>query len=194
MNIQIQGIDKALRGLDPKTAEKALRMGINDAARYGRTHAGREIRKVWNIKADRVRKEIKAIKLARPGDMEARIQAKGRPISLIHFGAKGRRGAITTTATRSTRGKRAARNQGVTVQIEKGKRTTLRSAFIATTKNGYIGVFERLGQRRLPVANKASVTTATMLGQDRVYNPVRKLIDDRLTDRTLHHLTRLGMK
>lgn len=193
MNIQIHGIDKALRGIDPKIAEKALRMGINDAARYGRTHAGREIRKVWNIKADRVRKEIKTIKLARTGDLDARIQAKGRPISLIHFGAKGRSGAITTTAKKSTKGKRTLRNQGVTVQVEKGKQTRMPNAFIATMKNGNMGVFQRLGKTRLPIASRATVTIATMLGQDRVYNPVRRIIEERLTSRTLHHLKRLGL-
>jgi len=196
IDLKLKGLDKALLMFDPKQVRKAARMSINDGLTTGRKIASQEIRKDWNIKAARLNKELKKFKKANNNDLTAIIQAKGRPISLIHFGAKWKRGRITTTGTKSTMGKRNIRSGGgVTVQIRKGKLTLLPHAFIATTRAGksgtHVGVFERVGRSRLPVQSKASVTVATMFNQPGVMTPTVKHVGDRMAARFSHHLALL---
>lgn len=192
ISIQLKGLDKALLMLDPKQVRKAARMAINDGLTTGRKIASKEIRKDWNLKADRVNKELRKFKAARNDDLTAIIQAKGKPIDLVNFGAKWKRGRITTTGTKSTIAKRSIKSGGgVTVQIHKGKRTRLPHAFIVTMPNGHIGVFERTGNKRLPIQSKAAITIASMFDQPGVMLPTTKAINDRMTTRFTHHLDRL---
>lgn len=180
-----------------KRINAATRMALNDTARHARTEAGRQVRQVWNLSAARTREEIKTNKLASSKDLKAIVQVKGRPISLVHFGAKARRGNVTTTARKSVRGKRRLKNQGVTVQIMRGRNTYLPKAFIANVRAGrtssYMGVFQRYGLSRLPIRNMASVGVPTMVKQERVWRPLMQSINDRLRRRVDHHLKRLGV-
>ncbi len=196
MDLQLKGLDRALLMFDPKQVRKAARMAINDGLTTGRKVASKEIRKDWNLKAARVNKELRKFKTARNDDLTAIIQAKGRPIDLVNFGAKWKRGRITTTGTKSTRAKRSIKSGGgVTVQIRKGKKTRLPHAFIAATRAGrsgsHVGVFERVGRNRLPIQSKSTVTIATMFNQPGVMNPTIKQIGDRMSTRFTHHLDRL---
>lgn len=192
---ELRGLNKALLLFDEKNVRKAARMAVNDGVVTGRKTASQEIRKIWNLKAARLNKELKKFKSATNADLTAIIQTKGAPISLVHFGAKHVRGRITTTGTKSTRSKRAKKVGGVFVSIERGKRTRLPSAFIAATRAGktgqHVGVFERVNKSRLPIKSMASVTSATMFNQDRVMVPTLKQIDDRMNKRFDHHLDRL---
>ena len=202
MNLQLKGLDKALLMFDPKKVKRAARMAINDGLTTGRKTASKEIRKDWNIKAARVNKELRKFKTARNNDLTAIIQAKGRPIDLIHFGAKWKRGRITTTGTKSTRAKRTTKSGGVFVTIRKtpsrkskGGEVRLPHAFIATTKAGksglHVGVFERVGRKRLPIQSKATITLASMFDQNTVMLPTQAAIAKRMADRFDHHLDRL---
>jgi len=195
LNISLKGLDKALLMLDPKPVRKAARMAINDGLTTGRKTASKEIRKRFNLKAGRVNKELRKVKSARNNDLTAILQAKGKPISLVHFGAKWKRGNITTTGTKSTRTKRSTKSGGVFVQIRKGKTTRLPHAFIATTRAGkagsHVGVFERKGRSRLPIQSKATITLASMLDKPGVMLPTMRQIDKRMNQRFDHHLDRL---
>jgi len=195
VSVSIKGLDKALLMLDEKKVRRAARMAVNDGVVTGRKVASQEIRKMWNIKAARINKELRKIKAPTNADLTGIIRAKGKPISLVHFGAKHVRGRMTTTGTKSTRSKRSKKVGGVFVQIRRGKKTRLPHAFIATTRAGktgiHIGVFQRSGKNRLPIQSQASVTIATMFDQRRVMIPTLKQIDDRMNKRFDHHLDRL---
>jgi hypothetical protein len=41
--------------------------------------------------------------------------------------------------------------QGVSVEVNRGKRTLLKGAFVATLKSGHVGIFRRKGKARLPI-------------------------------------------
>ena len=60
------------------------------------------------------------------------IDVSGKPVSLASYPA------------RQTK-------RGVTVEVNRGKRTLLEGAFLATTKSGHRGVFLRVGDDRLPI-------------------------------------------
>jgi hypothetical protein len=85
---------------------------------------------------------------------------------------------------------RSRLQRGVTVEILRGKKTNLPTAFIAATNNGYQGVFSRVGKARLPVENKASITIASMFGQEEVQQPTLREIVATWNARFRHHLDR----
>lgn len=196
ITVKVEGLDKVMAALDPKRMTKAIAQSLNDAARAGRTEAGREIRKKWNIKADKVNAELKNIRFASAENMTAVIQAKGRPISLTYYGAKEvrdmrGRGVLVQTRKSGKIVKRTNAARGVSVQIERGKTTRLPKSFIATTKSGHIGVFRRLGKSRLPITDMATVTIATMFGQERVQAATIKAVKTKWEERLKHHIERM---
>lgn len=129
LNIKIDKQDladvkKMLRGIDDG-AYTTLMRSINKAVTGGRTDVNREVRKVLNLKASRVKKNI-SIKKAGKQSLSAFIQAKGRPISLIQYGA------------------RQSTKKGVTVKVKKDSgRKRVPHAFIAEAKQGGPKVFVR---------------------------------------------------
>lgn len=98
---------------------------LNEVAEEAREMVGVEIAKVYNISADYVRTRTE-LSRASEHNMEAQLVIKARKLPLTAFGA------VQTPS-------------GVTVQIEKGKTTEYRGAFIATGKgSGQRNVFRRL--------------------------------------------------
>lgn len=203
ISIKLDGYEKAVRRFDKKVVDKAATRAVNDAARASRTETSRAIRDRFNVKAKRLSKEVKNVRLARPSNVEAEVKAEGRPIGLMNFGAKWVRNvggqARTTTATRSRVAKRRSKNTGVTVTIEKGQRTILPNAFIGRGRRGAVDgagamrVFQRtnLKNNRSGLMSKSSITIASMMRQERVMTRVIKRAGDVLNTRFKHHLSRL---
>ncbi|RKX24135.1 MAG: hypothetical protein DRP47_11840 [Candidatus Zixiibacteriota bacterium] len=191
LNISINGLNSALLMLDgKKTVIPAARMAVNEAVTTGRAAYDKGVRRYWNLKTNITKKQITIGRKASNATLTGIIRIQGRSIDLIKFGAKWKRGRITTTGTKSTFAKRSNRIGGVFVQIEKGKTTRLPHAFIARA-GSHTGVFERAGKSRLPVRSKAVITMASMVEQDRISIPTMKQISDRMNTRFLHHMDRL---
>lgn len=196
ISVKVEGLKELLAALDPKRASKAAFMALNDAARAGRTVAAREIRSKFNIKTDKLNTELKNVKFASADSLIAVIQAKGRPISLTYYGAKEvrevkGRGVLVQTRKSGKIMKRSRATRGVTVQITRGRITTLQKSFIATTKSGHIGVFRRLSKSRLPIMDMATVTIATMFGQEKVQAATIKAVKTKWAERLKHHIERM---
>jgi len=99
---------------------------------------------------------------------------EGHPVGLINFSA------------RQTK-------RGVSVLIKKGTgRKVLRTAFIATTKTGYRGVFVREGKERYPIKNLRSVSIPQTFINDVVIKAVDAATMDAF-ERTLSQQTRFLM-
>lgn len=80
----------------------------------------------------------------------------------------------------------------VRVNILKSQITTLESAFVATMKNGHIGIFERLGSKRLPILEKRTITPQSMFKQVDFENILEKDFDEKMLSRFFHNLERLS--
>lgn len=206
MSIRLEGIKEAIEALNPPKVQRAVKLAINDAARAGRAEAGRAIREKWNVRANKIAEELKNVRLATNDDFTAIIQAKGRPISLAYYGAKEVR-----RITRTKKGKQK-KVRGVTLQVLKGIRVSYPKAFMATMKNGYVGVFMnqadffRSGYKyhtptvglykgkkgRSAIVGMATITIASMFNQPRVQEPTVKKISETWRSRFSHHLNRLG--
>lgn len=153
--------------LSNKDAAKAVARGLNDAIKQGRTVAKRSITDRYNIAAREVTgtgNKLIRISGARVGDLEARLFADAkRTVKLSKFrgvvaqglklqrkqakDANGQKKLVTFLkrgkgyVNRPTYANRT--KEAVTVQIVKGKRTTLPSAFVAKMRSGHVGIFGR---------------------------------------------------
>ncbi len=114
--------------------KRALRKAGATALRDMRSEASKRIRQRKRIKSTYI---TRALTLRRPkgGDiagMEWALDVSGKPVPLVVY------------PHRQTK-------QGVVVEVNRGKRTLIAGAFVATMKSGHKGVFRRRGKARLPI-------------------------------------------
>jgi len=198
IEVKIEGLDRLRRTvLDPKNVDRAAVRAINDAARSARTAADKAIREKFNLPAARVKKEVRNIHMATRSDLTAIIQAQGRPIGLMNFGARWVRNvngqSRTTTKTLSMVGKRRSKNTGVTVRILKGKTTRLPSAFVGRARRGNIegaGALHVFQRTKSGLVNKATITIASMIQQPHVLENMMKKATEVFEKRFWYHFER----
>lgn len=113
--------------------KRALRKAGATALRDMRSEATKRIRA---RKAIRPRYIARALSLRRIGgdvsDMEWALDVSGEPVPLVAY------------PMRQTK-------KGVTVEVNRGKRTLVKGSFVATMASGHKGVFQRRGKARLPI-------------------------------------------
>lgn len=119
--------------------EKALTRAVSkaggDAIRWMRTGSNRLVRQRKRFKAGAVREGLPVFfprSKQHLTDLIWEMKVSGKPMRLSDFPHR-----------------RTAR--GVVVNVNTGKRSLIKSAFIATMKSGHRGVFMRRGRSRLPI-------------------------------------------
>lgn len=126
---------------------RALRKAGITALRDMRSEAVKRIRERKAIKPKYISRAI-TTKRAGGSDidhMEWSVRLSGEPVPLVAYplrkvkGKTGRRGM----------GPRSP--GGVSVEVNRGKRTIVRGAFVATMRSGHVGVFRRQSLSRLPI-------------------------------------------
>lgn len=130
-----------------KSAVKAaLRKAGSTALRDMRAEATKRIRERKRIKPRYIRD---ALSLRTTGgaikDMEWALNVSGKPIPLIAYPHKAVKGKL---------GKRRMGPRspgGLLVEVNVGKQTFVRGAFVATMRSGHQGIFRRRGTSRLPI-------------------------------------------
>ena len=161
MNITIKvdsrEVERALREA-PKVAEKALVRTLNRTADKARVTASKTVRETYNIKAGDLNKSIRIYKADR-SRLVAQLTITGKPVGLIAFAAR-------QTA------------KGVTYMILKaGKRSRRAHAFIAIMKSGHRGVFERICDARLPIAERKFIAMPSVWKNEKVMAVVERVIN-----------------
>lgn len=115
-------------------AKRALRKAGATALRDMRSEASKRIRERKRIAPKYIRRAI-TLRKSKGGDisdMEFAVDVSGEPVALAAYPA------------RQTK-------RGVSVEVNRGKRSIVKGAFIATMKSGHKGVFKRTGTARLPI-------------------------------------------
>lgn len=132
-----------LRQLLAKKASPAMKRAMRKAGatalRDMRAEATKRIRRRKRIRGEIVRRSLQ-LKKAKGGNvakMEWVLQVRGTKVPLSAYPHRQR-----------TKNKKRA---GVYVEVNRGKKTLLASAFIGTTKSGHLGIFVRRGAKRLPI-------------------------------------------
>lgn len=135
-----QGITALEPGPLKRATVRALRKAGSTALRDMRSEASRRIRQRKRIKPRYI---SRALTMRRPkgsdiASLEWAVDVSGEPVPLIaypHRIVSGKRGGA----------------RGVSVEVNRGKRTLVKRAFIATMQSGHEGVFRRRGKARLPI-------------------------------------------
>lgn len=113
---------------------RALRKAGSTALRDMRSEASKRIRARKRIKSRYIRDAIKP-RRAKGSDisrMEWALDVSADPVPLVAY------------PHRQTK-------KGVSVEVNRGKRTLVAGSFVATMKSGHKGVFRRRGKARLPI-------------------------------------------
>ncbi len=113
---------------------RTLRKAGATALRDMRSEASRRIRARKRIKARYITRAL-SLRRARGSDiaaMEWAVDVSGDPVPLVAYPHR-------QTA------------KGVSVEVNRGKRTLVKGSFVASMKSGKVGVFRRRGKERLPI-------------------------------------------
>ncbi len=151
------GFSEALSQATDETigdVKAAIRSALNKMVAKIKTLVSGEIRNVYNVPRS-ILDERLAIFTAKIQDLEAELVVGGRSVALSYFGMKavegnmrksvsikktgrGYRGQLKTTV------KRSFAESSITVEVIKGRQTTLKkSAFVAVMKSGHVGIMHR---------------------------------------------------
>jgi hypothetical protein len=128
---RIIGDDKlssALSSLSSNDIPKAIRAGVRDAARAGRTVITKNIGQHYNLKAGRIKQDISSPQF-QDGGQTAILRTSRKPITAMQFNPR-------------------QTPDGLSMSIFRGSRTLVKSGFLAKTKNL---PFKRRGKERMPL-------------------------------------------
>jgi hypothetical protein len=117
---------QALARLSSQDIPKAIRAGVRDAARAGRTTLAKSIGQRYSLTAGRIKANVPTARISGDGQT-AVITTSRKPITAMQFKPK-------ETPT------------GLSMSIFRGQRTLVRSGFIAKGKP-----FKRRGKERMPL-------------------------------------------
>ncbi len=132
----------------------AIRSSMGNMLRLVRTLVSDEIRKKYNVPRSILNERLEVL-AAKVQDLEAELVIGGRSVALSYFGMKATEGNMrkSVSITKTDRGyrgklkttvKRTFAESKVTVEVIKGRRTTLKkSAFVAVMKSGHVGIMHR---------------------------------------------------
>lgn len=129
-----RGIAALASGPFKRAALRAIRKAGATALRDMRSEASKRIRQRKRIRPSLIRRAM-TIKRATGSDlarMAWSVNLSGDPVPLVAYPHR-------QTA------------RGVSVEVNRGKRSLVPGAFVATTKSGHVGVFRRRGKARLPI-------------------------------------------
>jgi len=188
---EMKGFSEAVEAYGVKTVTRAANSTLKKVAAAGKTVASEEIRNRYNIKKSDLDPRLE-VSPPRANNLTAEITISGKGTSLSYFSAKQtvRNRVITRGKTdgkaslkTSTR-KRSAEFQGVTVEVEKGKRTQLKGAFLARMISGHVGVMRRVtgkwmkkNERKQAIEEKQVISIASMVQNGQVEPKVIKRIE-----------------
>jgi len=137
-----------LNALQRQVVPTATARALNKTAAQARTEAARQIKTRYQIPTRVISRAITLTQRANRAQLTAVVEASGHPLPLIAFRA------------RQTR-------RGVSVEVTRGARKLIRSAFIATLRSGHKGVFARgvySGGRFIPHPQRLPITELMTLG------------------------------
>ena len=139
-------------------ANTALARALNRTAASERTAMARAVAKDLGVNVGTAREGI-ALKKAHKTNLVATLTAKGKRLPLIDFKARGPYPSL-------------GRGRGVSYIGKGGTRKTISNAFIAIVTKagedgqhaGHRGVFQRVGNRRLPIKQLYGASVARVFG------------------------------
>lgn len=179
--IQIRPINGGFAGLG-KRAQNAMVHVLNRVATSARATGAKAIAEDLGAKQAAVRKAV-IVKKATFDTMESLVVASGKRIPLIEF-VKNTAGQYLSQLVAAQRrgmrgfGRGRARGGGVPYTL-RGKRSVAGS-FIARMPSGHVGIFRRLGKKRLKIIELFGPSMTLVFSKSKVQTAVRATIRARM--------------
>ncbi|WP_036746552.1 phage tail protein [Paenibacillus sp. UNC451MF] len=158
-------------------APRVFASALNRTAQGVKTEAVKKVRETYEVKATDIRPLVKVRHKASAQDLRAEVASSGRSIPLIRFKTNPRNVP-----------KRAPKSLKATVK--KGAAKLIKGAFV-TKAGGHVGVFSRVGKKRLPIEQLYGPAMPVMLNQPGVISHLRKEAQQRLKTRMDHEVKRV---
>lgn len=167
VTVELKGYDEAIAIWGKKPVLRAAVSALKKVSKQAVTVLSSEIRSRYTIKKSDLDPRVK-LSAPKGDDLTATITLSGYDLPLAFFGP--RQFVINRVITRTKTGlktvtrKRSAKFQGVEVEVVKGRKTQLKSAFLMSMKIGRAGagVMQRKGAKRLPTREKGVISLAAM--------------------------------
>jgi hypothetical protein len=167
ITVTLEGYAEAVEIWGKQPVRRAAIRALKKVSKQAVTVLSTEVRSRYNIKKSDLDPRVK-ITPPKGDDLTATITLSGYDLPLAFFGP--RQFVVNRVITRTKAGlktvtrKRAAKFQGVEVEVLKGKRTQLKSAFLMNMKVGRsgAGVMQRRSKKRLPTREKGVISIAAM--------------------------------
>ena len=169
-------IQKARQALAhiPDGAEKAIANAANRAIQSARTAGNRSMRKIYvGLRAGDINGRIR-IKRAAPGNLTAKMTAKGRTIKLLNF-------------------KNRISKKGVFAQVKVGGGGVIKQSFYGTVNSG-LGIFVRISKKRYPIKMTHGPSMPQMLGNPKVADDINTRGAEVFETRLAHEVERMLSK
>lgn len=156
----------------PNGAKRATSRGMNSLNTDIREDATKGVTSVFNIRARDAKKGIKLIRRSSARSLYVVWKARGGPIPLKSYGAKG--------------GRPLGKHVPVTVEVTKNSRKTVAGGFIGPNDH----VFKRKGKARLPIKKLWGPSLPSGFVKDQVTNSLIKLTNKLLPRRVESEMVR----
>lgn len=155
----LRRLQRRLKSQYPKVYKPAMAAALNKTLTTVTAQGARNISKAMGLKISDVKKDMQKFRATR-NRLTAAIVSRGRPLSLVKFGA-------------SKQLKRGISHKAW------GKRRTIKGAFRANVKGGE-QIFIRKGKRSLPIKKLWGPGTARTMATPEIMDDMFKVVDARL--------------
>lgn len=161
-----------------RLAERFIRSDITRRALFNATRkAGRDAQKAMRAASKRGIRESTRIRAGYLADRAFPIPpARGRKLADLvwRMPVSGREVPLGEYPRRQTR-------KGVSVEVQRGKRQTIKSAFLARSKSGRLGVFKRPTEKRYKMGHRLGLRVSDSMQDGRVPRFVLRRAEDVFT-------------
>ncbi|MFJ2044528.1 phage tail protein [Paenibacillus taichungensis] len=168
-------VNRSLKQMD-KAVKQAVLSSMNRASQRAKTETGRKVRQRYIVKQGEVMQTIRLQK-ATGGNLTAVLVSKGNSIPLINFSVSPKK-----------RLKRAPKSLKAAV-LRGGAKKAIPGAFVARAGN-HVGVFERVGTKRLPIKQIRGPAVPSMINHPEVREHVNDVYGSEMVKRLPHELDR----
>lgn len=214
MNVTARVVQNELSKIHKQNmdAKQAMRMAMNEAVRKGKTEIKRSITDLYNIKASKVTDSNKnkglSLKLATNKNLRAEVDAGHIPINVSNFKIKDLKvessrdfafaSNVKSKKTKTVKLAKVFRNAGVEVEIKKGEKKVLATAFrIEKFGNAVFarGKKQKLGfafaKPRMPIDSISTISIATAAQNINAQQKYWPVVEAYYKQRLDYHLNRM---
>jgi len=173
---QLSRVERTL-GHIPDSIPKVVARAINRAADTAKTEAAKTVRRTYYISHKDVLSTMRIYR-ATPNDMQAAVVSKGQVVPLAKF--------RMTPKKPDPR-----RKKPIVARVMRGSGGPIKHAFVARMKSGHVGVFWRVGKKRLPLEQRFGPSVPEMLNSPSTIAWVERKANEKLDERLDHEMKRV---